>query len=202
MKVVLASRNQGKIKEFNAYLHELGWQVIGVEQFADVPEVVEDGKTFADNAIKKAREVMLATKMPAFADDSGIVVEALGGRPGVYSARYAGEGATDQENNRKLLGEMQDVPDDQRQAKFVCYIAFITPKNPEQPELYIGECHGYLLREPRGEGGFGYDPLFYLPEEGKTMAEVTMERKNQISHRANALKKMCESRKSNGLFFD
>jgi len=194
MKVVLASRNQGKIREFNSYLQKLDWEVIGVEQFPDVPEVVEDGETFADNAIKKAKEVMLATGMPALADDSGIVVEALDGKPGVYSARYAGIGATDEENNQKLLNEMKGIPNERRAAKFVCCIAFITPENPEQPELYIGECHGNLLHSPKGEGGFGYDPLFYIPSEWKTMAEITLERKNQISHRASALKKMCEHR--------
>ncbi len=192
MKVVLASRNQGKIREFNQYLQEFGWEVVGVAQFADVPEVVEDGDTFAANAIKKAREVMLATGLPALADDSGIAVDALDGRPGVYSARYAGPAATDEANNCKLLNEMQGIEDERRGAKFVSCIAFITPETLDHPQVFTGECQGYLLHEPKGEGGFGYDPLFYLPEEGMTMAEISLERKNQISHRAAALGKLKE----------
>jgi len=186
MRVVLATKNKGKVKEFNKYLQEIGWEVISLDQFPEIPAIIEDGNSFSENAIKKATTVMLATGFTAIADDSGIIVDALDGRPGIYSARYAGENATDEENNLKLLAELQAVPDEARTAKFVTSIAFVSPDNNE-PIVFNGECNGVILNAPIGDGGFGYDPLFYIPSEGQTMAELSLERKNQISHRAMAL---------------
>ncbi|OEF98287.1 XTP/dITP diphosphatase [Desulfuribacillus alkaliarsenatis] len=189
MKVVLATQNKGKVREFKQSLQELGWEILSLDEFSDLPDIIEDGETFCENAIIKARVVMEVTGLPAIADDSGIVVDALGGQPGVYSARYAGEDATDAMNNKKLLEELKAVPPQERTAKFVSCIAYMDASDPE-PILFEGECHGLIIDTPRGTEGFGYDPLFYIEEEGKTMAEVSLERKNEISHRAMALNGM------------
>jgi XTP/dITP diphosphohydrolase len=186
LKVILATQNQGKVREFSALLSELGWTITSLPDSA--PIVVEDGTTFEENARKKAEETARALQLPVLADDSGLEVDALGDRPGVYSARYAGESATDQDNNNKLLKELAGVEDSKRTARFVCVLAFAVPGS--ETLLVRGECEGVLLKELRGEGGFGYDPLFYVPELGKTFAELSSEEKNRISHRAKALRSL------------
>ncbi|MFA7405359.1 MAG: XTP/dITP diphosphatase [Pelobacteraceae bacterium] len=183
--LVVATRNKGKILEINALLAGFVDRVSSAADFADFPETIEDGATFEENALKKAREAARFTGLPALADDSGLVVDALGGRPGVFSARYAGEGADDAANNARLLSECQDVPDDQRQAAFVCVLAFVTPEGAEQ--LFAGRVAGRILAAPRGEGGFGYDPLFLVDGFDRSMAELELAEKNVVSHRARAI---------------
>jgi XTP/dITP diphosphohydrolase len=185
---VLATRNQGKVREFNKLFSILGWECVSLAEFADAPEVVEDGDTFEANAVKKAAAISRYLNMPAVGDDSGLEVDALGGRPGVYSARYAGEHATDEENWRKLLEEMSGVPDEQRTARFRCTLALVEPGSA--PLIATGTCEGRIAHAPSGNNGFGYDPVFYLPERNKTMAELTAEEKNQISHRAEAMRNL------------
>lgn len=189
-KVVLATRNQGKVKEFNRLFADYGWEGISLAQFESVPEVVEDGDTFEANALKKAIEISTYLQLPALGDDSGLEVDALDGRPGVYSARYAGEEATDEQNWRKLLQELEAVPMEQRTARFRCTLALVIPG--EEPIIANGACEGLIAREPKGTNGFGYDPVFYIPELGKRMAELLPEEKNRISHRAKAMQKLLE----------
>lgn len=197
-KVVLATRNKGKVKEFNKLFAQLGWEGISLDEFEGVPEVVEDGDTFEANAAKKAREISTYLGMPAVGDDSGLEVDALGGRPGVYSARYAGEEATDEANWRKLLGELADVPAEKRTARFRCVLALAEPGR--DPIIAAGFCEGVIAEEPRGTNGFGYDPVFYLPQQGKSMAELSPEEKNQISHRAMAMQNLLSALKASDLF--
>ncbi|ASS74896.1 non-canonical purine NTP pyrophosphatase [Tumebacillus algifaecis] len=187
-KLLLATKNQGKVKEIQHFFAELGWHVEAVPQTA--PDVTEDQETFAGNAIKKAEEMARAFHMPALADDSGLEVDALQGRPGVYSARYAGEHASDQQNNEKLCAELASISDGERTARFVSAIALARPG--QETLVAFGTLEGYILTEGRGTGGFGYDPLFLLPERDKTLAELTIEEKNGISHRAKALTSMIE----------
>lgn len=184
-KIVLATGNKGKLREFRGLLEGVFGNIVSLNDLESPPEVTEDGETFGENALKKARAISAYSGIPALADDSGLEVEALGGRPGVYSARYAGQDATDSDNIRKLLVELHGVED--RRARFVCVLAFVTPDGQEITAE--GTCEGVILTEPRGEGGFGYDPVFFLPEYNKTMAEIPAELKNKISHRARA----CES---------
>jgi XTP/dITP diphosphohydrolase len=181
-EIVLATANKGKIREFSGLLEGVFGRIISLNDLESPPEVVEDGATFRDNAIKKARAISAYSGKPALADDSGLVVDALGGRPGVYSARYAGEGANDRDNITKLLTELRGI--ENRSARFVCVLALVTPDGEEMTAE--GTCEGVIITEPRGEGGFGYDPVFFLPEYGKTMAEIAPELKNKISHRARA----------------
>ena len=185
-EIVLATGNKGKVKEFEGLLHGIAVRIIGLGDLESPPEVVEDGETFMDNALKKARTIAKYSGKPALADDSGLAVDALGGRPGVYSARYSGEDATDEKNIDKLLGELGDA--EHRSARFVCFLALVTPDGKET--VVSGKCEGVILTEPRGSGGFGYDPVFYLPEYGKTMAEIPADLKNRISHRAHAAEKL------------
>ncbi len=191
MKLVVATGNQGKLKEIRRLLADTGIEIAGLDAFPDLPEVVEDGATFEANARKKALAVAGATGQPTLADDSGLVVEALGGAPGVRSARYAGEKATDADNNRKLLTELAGVPESRRQAAFCCVMALCLPG--EACRVFSGRVEGILLEAPRGEEGFGYDPLFFVPEYGKTMAELPLETKNRISHRGQALRQALAS---------
>lgn len=188
--LVVATRNKGKLAEINALLTGLVDKVCGAGDFDGFPETIEDGDTFEANALKKAREAARFTGLPALADDSGLVVDALAGRPGVYSARFAGEGAGDAANNARLLDECRDVPDRQRQAAFVCVLAHVTPDGEER--LFSGRVAGSILHEHRGNGGFGYDPLFLVDGFGRSMAELTLEEKNRISHRAQAFIKFRE----------
>ena len=188
--LVVATRNKGKILEINALLIGLVDKISSAADFADFPETVEDGNTFEENALKKAREAVYYSGFPALADDSGLVVDALNGRPGVYSARYAGVSASDAANNALLLEECQNVPDGNRQAAFVCVLAFVTPSGEEQ--LFTGRIAGKILSAAKGEGGFGYDPLFLVDGFGRSMAELTLTEKNEVSHRAQAFRKFRE----------
>ncbi|MBU0680491.1 MAG: XTP/dITP diphosphatase [Proteobacteria bacterium] len=181
--IVLATRNKGKIKEFQELLKGYPIDLKSLDDFGPIPEAVEDGATFDDNAYKKAHFTAKVLGLPAISDDSGLCVEALDGRPGVYSARYAGENATDQDNINKLLGEMKGVTN--RKAAFECVISIAVPSGPAL--TYEGRCEGEILNESRGEGGFGYDPIFYHAGLGKTFAEANMDEKNKISHRGKAL---------------
>ena len=212
MEIVLASRNKKKISELNALLSELCGDKVNVLSLDDIgffEEIEEDGQTFEENSIIKA---CAPAKMGyiGIADDSGLCVDALGGAPGVYSARYSGEGSNDDKNNDKLLFELRDT--DERKASFRTVVSLVIPKalglevfhpmtNPEGEEYlcerfgidahvcsFVGECEGEILREKRGEGGFGYDPLFFVSEKGKTFSELTAEEKNEISHRGRAMR--------------
>ena len=187
MKLVLATRNKGKIAEIKEILADFqAIELLSLADFPDLPKIEETGTTFEENAILKAKTIAKLTGYLTLADDSGLTVEYLNGAPGVYSARYAGENATDAENNAKLLKALAGVPWEKREAAFVCVIALCWP----QGECYTceGRCEGIIALEPKGNYGFGYDPLFYVPAYGKTMAELEPEIKNQISHRAMALK--------------
>ncbi len=186
MKLVLATRNKGKIREMSELLSPVGVEVLSLDSFPGVPEVEEDGDTFQANAVKKAMSVSLHTGEISLADDSGLEVDYLGGAPGVHSARFAGEGRDDWENNEKLLRLMKNVPPEKRTARFKCVVALATPEG----QFYTAEgaCEGVIGTEPRGEGGFGYDPLFFVPEYDKTFAELDLETKNRISHRGRALR--------------
>ena len=187
-EIVLATGNKGKLREFKGLLGGVFGNIVSLNDFESPPEVVEDGETFRENALKKARAIASYSGIPALADDSGLEVEALGGRPGVYSARYAGEGATDRDNINKLLAELRGTGN--RKARFVCFLALVTPEGKEITAE--GSCEGVILTEPRGEGGFGYDPVFFLPEYNKTMAEIAPELKNEISHRARACRSLAK----------
>ncbi|WP_019120192.1 XTP/dITP diphosphatase [Brevibacillus massiliensis] len=187
-KVVLATRNQGKVRELRQMLAPLGWEVVGLDEFPGAPEVVEDGDSFEANALKKALAISTYTGLAAIGDDSGLEVDALGGAPGIYSARYAGEGATDEQNWRRLLDELRDVPMEKRSARFRCTLVMVDGGEPVATAQ--GSCEGVIIHEPAGENGFGYDPVFYLPERKCTMAQLPAEVKNQISHRAKALQNL------------
>lgn len=193
--LVIATRNPGKVRELAELLADLPLRLLSLADFPELPEIPEEGETFAANAVTKARQVAAWTGLPALADDSGLEVAALGGRPGVHSARYAADltaplPPTDEDNWRKLLQELRGVPEGERQARFVCVIALALPDG----RLFTtqGECPGLIATEPRGNQGFGYDPVFWLPEYGATMAEVGLEVKNRLSHRARALAEMKE----------
>lgn len=186
--LVLATRNSGKLLEMRRLLEDAGMEVLGLADLPELPEVVEDGSTFAENARKKAETVADLTGLPCLADDSGLVVEALDGQPGVHSARYAGPRAEDAENNRQLLEELTGVPANRRQAAFVCVMALSCPG--ESTRLFEGRVRGRILTTPRGQGGFGYDPLFWVEEQQRTMAELPLEIKNRISHRGQALRRV------------
>lgn len=189
-EIVIATRNEGKLREIKDILAAWSLKTLSLKDFPWIPEIIEDGSTFAENAAKKAREVARQTDRLAIADDSGLVVDALQRRPGVFSSRYGGEKATDEQRFQKLLAEMTEIPEGKRQAAFVCTIAVATPQG--EVELLEGRCRGQIAFAPRGEHGFGYDPIFFLPELGKTMAELDPEVKNRISHRARALEKLKE----------
>ncbi|VVS93560.1 XTP/dITP diphosphatase [Desulfoluna spongiiphila] len=186
--LVLATRNKGKTEEIRALLSGFPVTLKNLDDFGPIAEVVEDGDTFDDNAYKKASFTARVLGFPAIADDSGLVVEALNGEPGVYSARYAGEDADDAANNAKLLEQMAGVED--RRAAFQCVLSIAMPTG--QALTYEGRCDGVIAQAPSGEGGFGYDPLFYCPDKGKTFAELTMEEKGEISHRGRALKEVAD----------
>jgi XTP/dITP diphosphohydrolase len=191
----MATRNAGKIRELRDLLAGLGIELLSLADFPDLPEIPEVGATFAENAGTKAKEVARLTHLPALADDSGLEVAALGGRPGVFSARYAQDRTQpkvpgDADNWQKLLGEMAGVPWQERQAHFVCEIALALPDG--RVFTARGECRGLIALEPKGEHGFGYDRVFWVPEYGRTMAELGPEVKNRLSHRAKALAALLE----------
>lgn len=181
--IVLATRNQNKVKEFREILKDTDIELKSLDDFGPIPEAIEDGKTFDDNAYKKALHTAKILGIPAIADDSGLVVDALNGEPGVFSARYAGPEATDADNCEKLLDQLNGK--ENRSAHFMCVISIAVPSGPAL--TYEGRCDGIILNEKRGESGFGYDPLFYFEEFGKTFAEATMAEKNVVSHRGKAL---------------
>ena len=189
-EIILASGNKGKIAEFQSLLDGLDIQVHSMKEYPQIGEIVEDGTTFAENALKKARVVCSATGKPALADDSGLMVDYLDGAPGIYSARFAGEGHDDAANNEKVLQLLKNVSDEQRGAQFFCAIAIVLPDGREY--TVEGFCRGTILHALQGEGGFGYDPLFYVPELGKTFAELSMDEKNAISPRGMANRKAVE----------
>ena len=184
-RIVLASGNAGKLAEIARILEDLDITVVPQSEFG-VTDADETGTTFVENALIKARHAVAATGLPAIADDSGISVDALDGRPGVYSARYAGPDATDQSNNDLLLSELEGVPDERRGAAFHCVACFVAP-GLDEPVIAEGEWRGRILHERRGEGGFGYDPLFFLPELGVSSAELSPQEKNARSHRGQAI---------------
>lgn len=186
MELVVATRNAGKLKEIRRLLEPLNVSVLSLDRFPEAPDVEEDGATFASNAAKKAETIARFTGLPCLADDSGLVVDSLQGRPGVHSARFAGVDADDLSNNRKLLDEMARVPENQRQAAFCCVMALCLPGEPTR--FFEGRVEGLILDQGRGDGGFGYDPLFWLQEYDCTMAELPIDIKNRISHRGQALR--------------
>ncbi|MDX9872824.1 MAG: XTP/dITP diphosphatase [Clostridia bacterium] len=185
-RLLMATRNQGKIVELKHALAKLHVEVCSLADVPGIPSFAETGTTFQENAAGKALAAAQAGGLICLADDSGLEVDALSGRPGVYSARFAGEEATDAQNNAKLLKLLQGIPPEQRTARFVCCLAAAWPDGRVQ--TVVGQCAGTILEEERGNGGFGYDPLFYLPELQKTFAELTVEEKEQISHRGQALR--------------
>jgi len=189
-EILLATRNPDKVRELTALLGDLGIRIRTLAEFPTAPEVEEDGMTCESNAIKKATEIARATGLPAVADDTGLEVDALGGRPGVFAARYAGESATYEDNCRKLLKELEGVPPARRTARFVTVAALAMPGG--QSRLATGTLVGIIAEECTGSQGFGYDPLFFVPELGHTLAELTAEEKNRISHRAKAFRSMAD----------
>jgi XTP/dITP diphosphohydrolase len=186
VRVVLASGNSGKLRELSSLLAPFGFDLVA-QSALGVETPPETGETFAENAVLKARYAAAATTLPALADDSGIEVDALGGRPGIYSARYAGDGASDQANLRKMLDEMRGVPAPQRTARYQCVIAFVTSATDTKPIFASGTWEGTLISTPRGLGGFGYDPIFVPRGFDRTAAELDPEEKNSLSHRGQAL---------------
>ena len=185
-KILVATRNAGKIREISTTLQGVSIEWLSLSSFPELPEVLEDGETFEENALKKARVMALATGIAALADDSGLCVDALNGRPGVLSARYAGAGASDEEKCSRILREMKDIPDASRTARFICVLALVDPVGEEK--LFKGVCEGRIVREMRGSAGFGYDPIFYHPESDRTFAEMDRDAKNRVSHRGEALR--------------
>jgi len=188
-KIVLASNNKGKVREFNQLLADLDYEVIPQAELG-VEEIEETGLTFVENSILKARNASKITGLPAIADDSGIEVDALKGAPGIYSARFAGENASDQENLDKLLQTLKDVPDEQRTARFQCLLVFMQHDLDPTPMIFQGTWEGHILHAPQGENGFGYDPVFFVPGENCSSAQLPPEVKNRLSHRGQALQKL------------
>ena len=187
-ELVLATRNRNKVIELVALLGDLGITIRTLDEFPDAPDVVEDGGTCEANAVKKARAIAESTGLPAVADDTGLEVDALGGRPGVYAARYAGEDATYEDNCRKLLRELRGVPREQRTAHFLTVAAIALPSDGIR--VAQGTLEGVIAEEASGTLGFGYDPVFLIPELGKTLAQLSADQKNMISHRAKAFAKV------------
>lgn len=207
--LVVATRNRGKTGEFRQAFSKLGIEVRDLNETAGIPEIEETGTTFFENAMIKARTAAEILGLPVLADDSGLCVDALGGEPGVYSARYAGEHATDADNNAKLMRALSDrlrenesgdggeQPTDYGPARFVSSLVLYSPGNGSYLEAE-GTVEGFILKDPRGTGGFGYDPYFWLPEYGKSMAELTVDEKNAVSHRGRALRKLLDQIETNG----
>lgn len=190
--VVLATGNAGKVSELAELLRDFGLTITAQTELG-VGSVEETGLTFIENALIKARHAARVTGLPAIADDSGLTVDALQGAPGIYSARYAGETASDTDNLNKLLTAMQDVPDTQRQAAFHCVLVYLAHADDPTPIVCYGRWPGMIAREPSGQGGFGYDPIFYLPEQRKSAAEMSKVEKSALSHRGQALQQLMEA---------
>ncbi len=187
MDLLVATTNAGKLAEIAAALTNLPVRIVSLKQFPNAPAVIEDGATYEENALKKARTIAAFAGLPTLADDSGLEVDALGGAPGIYSARYSGENADDASNNRKLLDRLAGVPEERRGARFVCVLALFTSAGEW---LFRAECAGRVAFEPRGANGFGYDPLFLYPPLGRTFGELERETKSRLSHRGLALRKL------------
>ncbi len=187
-ELLIATQNKGKAKEFEAMFEPMGYKVLTLHDLEGAEDVEETGSTFEENAILKAESLSAQFNKMALADDSGLMIDALDGRPGVYSARYAGEQKNDEANMDKVLNELSDVPDEKRTAQFHCVLAVARPG--QETVTYRGQLEGVILKERQGENGFGYDPIFYVPAAGKTTAEMDPQEKNAISHRANALKEL------------
>ncbi|TFW26035.1 RdgB/HAM1 family non-canonical purine NTP pyrophosphatase [Duganella callida] len=191
-RLILASNNAGKLKEFNELLSTVGYEVRAQGEY-DVPEADEPFHTFVENALQKARHASRLTGLPALADDSGVCVNALGGAPGVYSARFAGEPKSDARNNEKMIAELAKHED--KSAYYYCVLVFVRHPDDPQPIIADGRWDGVMIAEPRGDGGFGYDPYFYIPSLGKCAAELSSEQKNAMSHRGQALRALVEKLK-------
>jgi XTP/dITP diphosphohydrolase len=191
---VVASRNRHKLREIGVLLAEAGlpWDLVSIDQVAPDCALLEEESTFEGNALSKARQAAAVSGLPALADDSGIEVDALGGAPGVYSARWSGEPCDDARNNQKMLRELAGVPPERRTARYRCVAAFVDPARGLEI-VRAGTCEGRLLESPRGTGGFGYDPLFLVESLGRTMAEITLEEKNRLSHRAAAFRQLARA---------
>ncbi len=192
MKVVVATRNRGKLREIVPLVADLGLELVTIDELAPDAELREDGVTFEENALAKGRQAARATGLPAIADDSGLEVDALDGAPGVYSARYAGPGADDDRNNAKLLEALRDVPPGRRAGRYRCVATYVDPARGVEIAR-AGACEGEILAVPRGTEGFGYDPLFLVPSLARTMAEIPLEQKNQLSHRAAAFRALAQA---------
>ncbi|NPE54194.1 XTP/dITP diphosphatase [Dickeya dadantii] len=190
--VVLATGNAGKVRELAGLLADFGLDVVA-QTALGVDSAEETGLTFIENAILKARHAARETGLPAIADDSGLAVDALGGAPGIYSARYAGEDASDRQNLDKLLAALDNVPDEQRQASFHCVLVYLRHADDPTPLVCHGSWQGVIARTPVGAGGFGYDPVFFVPSIGKTAAELSREEKNALSHRGQALRQLLDA---------
>jgi XTP/dITP diphosphohydrolase len=187
-EIVVATKNKGKAKEFEKLFSAHGFEVKTLLDYPEIGEVEETGTTFEENAVLKAEAVSQQLNQPVIADDSGLIVDALEGRPGIYSARYAGAEKSDEANMDKVLNELQNIPDEKRTARFYCALAVALPG--QTTYTVFGTCEGEILRERRGNNGFGYDPIFYVNEKKRAMAELNSEEKNSISHRAKALEKL------------
>jgi XTP/dITP diphosphohydrolase len=188
MQILIATKNKGKVSEFQSMFNQFGIKVISLLDMENIPDVEETGDTFEENAILKAETICNKLNIPVVSDDSGLEIDALDGRPGVYSARYAGSHKNDEDNMDKVLNELEGIPNPKRTARFVCALAFARPG--KDTFVVKGLCEGEILHERRGTEGFGYDPIFFLPKLNRSMAELTKEEKNTISHRANALIKL------------
>jgi XTP/dITP diphosphohydrolase len=188
VEIILATRNEGKLREINELINQLNVKILSLKDIPEVPVIIECGSSFLENALIKAEAIASFTKKVTIADDSGLEVDFLNGKPGVYSARFAGENASDDANNKELLIRLEGVPLSKRGATFRCVIAVVAPEGKEY--IVEGECRGIIQFEERGKFGFGYDPLFFVPEYGKTFAELLPEIKNKISHRAKAMEKL------------
>jgi XTP/dITP diphosphohydrolase len=186
--IIIATKNEGKAEEFFRIFNEYGYAIKTLLDYPEIPDVPETGRTFKENALQKAKTISERLNTIVLADDSGLEVDALNGQPGIYSARYAGEHGNDQKNNEKLLNALSKTPSDKRGANFHCSLVIVGPN--KKPLHVTGIVKGQILTEPRGTNGFGYDPLFYLPEYGKTMAELNSQEKNKISHRAKAIEQL------------
>lgn len=200
MKLVLATHNPGKIREFQKAFSEISWEAVPISEIARVPDAPENGTTFMENAKEKAAYYAKLTNLPVLAEDSGIIADILGNEPGIYSARYAGTGGehgSDDANNRKLVERLKPYHGEDRRGHYVSAIALVFPDGREITSE--GTCYGIIRDFYQGHGGFGYDPLFYLPSYGKTMAELPMEEKNKISHRGRALRQLIQKIKKQNL---
>lgn len=195
-KIVLASNNQGKVRELGQMLSSLDMEVLPQSEF-NAGEVEETGLTFVENAILKARHAATVSGLSAIADDSGLEVDALNGAPGIYSARFAGAGASDEQNLKKLLTDISNVPDEQRTARFQCLLVYMRHAEDPTPLICQGTWEGVITHEPQGENGFGYDPVFYVLGHNCTSAQLTAEQKNQLSHRGQALDKLLDALQKN-----